>query len=100
MIERIREQFGTDVGNEYQNVYDGLMASFMAIRDFFADNSLPLYVEFFDTVLIPHLQTHDCVALLDSLDTFEQRYNSFRQYRVLIRDDVERLARIQRRLGV
>ena len=46
-------------------------------------------------MLIPHLRRHDCAALLDALDTFEQRYNSFQQYRVLIRDEVERLYRIQ-----
>ena len=46
MIERFSEQFGTDVGEEYKNVYDGLMASLIAIRDFFADSNLPLYVDF------------------------------------------------------
>ena len=98
MIERFSEQFGTDVGEEYKNIYDGLMASLIAIRDFFADSNLPLYVDFFDSTLIPHLQVHDCAALLGDLDTFEQRYNSFQQYRALIREEVERLSRIQQRL--
>ena len=95
MIRRIREQFGPEVADEYQSAFDGLMAGLEVIRDYFLDNDLPRYADFFDTSLIPHLQRHDCAALLDALDLFEQRYNSFQQYRVLIRDEVECLYRIQ-----
>ena len=95
MIRRIRERLGPDVADEYQSAFDGLMTSLEVIRSYFLDNDLPRYADFFASSLIPHLQRHDCVALLNALDTFEQRYNSFQQYRVLIRDEVERLYRIQ-----
>ena len=99
MIRRIREQFGPEVADEYQSAFGGLMTSLEVIRDYFLDNDLPRYADFFGSVLIPYLQCHDYEALLDSLDTFEQRYNSFQQYRVLIRHEVERLYRIQQGLA-
>ena len=95
MIRRIREQFGPEVADEYQRAFDGLATSLEVIRDYFLDNGLNRYANFFESTLIPHLRRHDCAALLDALDTFKQRYNSFQQYRVLIRDEVERLYRIQ-----
>lgn len=98
MIRRICEQLGPEIADEYQRAFDGLATSLDVIRDYFADNGLPRYADFFDSMLIPHLRRHDYSALLAALDTFELRYNSFQQYRVLIRDEVERLYRIQQRL--
>ena len=98
MIERIKERFGDHAAIEYQAIYDGLMASLTGIRDYFADHGLLLYAEFFDARLISHLEQHDCKAVLDALDLFERRFNSFQQYQVLFRGEVERLHRFQQEL--
>ena len=98
MIRRIREQFGPQAADEYQAVYDGLMTSLIVVRDYFANNGLPLYANFFDTMLLSQLERHDCEAFLDALDIFEDRFNSFQQYQVLFRGEVERLYRIQQEL--
>ena len=98
MIRRIRERFGSQVADEYQAVYDGLMMSLTVIRDYFAGHGLPLYAEFFDATLIPHLENHDYRALLDALDVFDQRFNAFDQYEVLFRGEIERLYRVQQEL--
>ena len=100
MIRRIRERFGPEAGDEYQAAYDGLMMSLTVIHDYFASSGLSLYAEFFDSTLIQHLSDHDCGAVLDALDTFEDRFNSFGQYQILFRGEVERLYRIQQALAV
>lgn len=100
MIRRIRERFGPEAGDEYQAAHDGLMTSLTVIRDYFAGSGLAFYAEFFDSTLIQHLSNHDCRAMLDALDTFEGRFNSFGQYQVLFRGEVERLYRIQQELAV
>lgn len=94
MIRRIREQFGSQAADEYQAIYDGLIV----IRDYFTNNGLSLYADFFDSMLITQLERHDCKAFLDALDIFEDRFNSFQQYQILFRGEVERLYRIQQEL--
>lgn len=98
MIRRIRERFGPEVADEYQAAHEGLMTSLIVIRDYFAGHGLPLYADFFDTMLISHLERHDCKAILDALELFEHQFNSFRQYRVLFRGEAERRYRIQEEL--
>ena len=100
MIRRIRERFGPEAGDEYQAVYDGLMTSLTVIRDYFVGSGLQLYAEFFDSTLIRHLSSHDCQAMLDALDMFENQFNSFGQYQILFRGEVERLYRVQQELAV
>ena len=100
MIRRIRERFGPEAGDEYQAAHHGLMTSLTVIRDHFAGSGLALYAEFFDSTLIQHLSNHHCRAMLDALDTFERRFNSFGQYQILFRGEVERLYRIQQELAV
>ena len=95
MIRRIRERFGSQVADEYQAAYDGLATSLTVIRDYFDSQGLHRYAEFFGAMLIPHLEGHDYRALLDALDVFEQQFNSFGQYQVLFRGEIERLYRIQ-----
>ena len=94
MIRRIREWFGPQVADEYQAIYDGLIV----IRDYFTNNGLPFYADFFDTMLLSQLERRDCEAFLDALDKFEDQFNSFQQYQILFRGEVERLYRIQQEL--
>ena len=98
MIRRIRERFGDRAAIEYQAIYDGLTTSLTVIRDYFADNGLLLYTEFFDARLVSHLERHDWRSFLDALDTLERQFNTFQQYQVLFRGEVERLHRIQQEL--
>lgn len=100
MIRRIRERFGPEAGEEYQAAYDGLMTSLTVISDYFAGSGLARYAEFFDSTLIQHLSNHDFRAMLDALDSFERRFNSFGQYQILFRGEVERLYQIQQGLSV
>ena len=98
MLRWIRKQFGSDVAREYNEVHEGLLKSFIAIRDYFAENNLFIYAKFIQSELIPKLQENDCKAVLDLLESFDKKYNSFQYYQILIREEVERLYRIQRQM--